>query len=234
MNYKAKTFIVIPVYNESAKIKEVITCLKEEGFHNIVVVEDGSKDDSFNNLLKIKGIHLLQHIVNRGQGAAIQTGQKYAIDNKADYVVHFDGDGQHNYKEIEKLLKILIKEDLEIVIGSRFKGKNNESNVPLKKVILLKLGILFTWFTSGGVYTDTHNGFRVMTKEAAQALTISMDRFEHASEILNEIRRKKLKFKEVPVTIHYSEYSKSKGQKISNSINIMLNVLWKDILDIIN
>jgi len=234
MQDKSKIFITIPAYNESGKIKDVVRILHDKGFTNIVVVDDGSKDDTYSRLSSTKGIFLLKHIINRGQGAALQTAQKFALLKGAEHIVHFDADGQHNPDEIMKQVEILQKERCDIVIGSRFLGKDNKSNVPFKKVLLLKMGIIFTWFTSGIRYTDTHNGFRVMTRKGAEKLTITFDRFEHASEILNNIRRQGVSYVEAPVTIEYTEYSKAKGQKISNSINILLNILYKDILDILS
>lgn len=230
---KEKVFIVITAYNVAESISEVVSDLKSKGYKNIIIAEDGSRDNTLEVISKIPDIVILRHIINRGQGAALQTGQEYAANNGAKYIVHFDGDGQHDSNNIEKALQILIDKKLDICIGTRF-GKDAERvNMPLKKVFLLKMGTIFTWFISGISLTDTHNGFRVMTADAAKQLNITMDRFEHASEILDYLKLKKLKYKEIPVKISYTEYSKMRGQKIWNSINIMYNTLLKKINDIL-
>jgi len=120
------------------------------------------------------------------------------------------------------MLNTLIEGNYDIVLGSRFLQKND---IPLKKRIILKLGIIFTYILSQIWLTDVHNGLRVMTAETAKKLNIQHDRMEHASEILDKIKVLNLKYTEVPVTIHYTEYSMSKGQSISNGINIAFKLI---------
>lgn len=230
---KTKIFIIITAYNVAESIEEVVKDLKQKEYKNIVVVEDGSRDNSLEVISKIPDIIVLPHIINRGQGAALQTGQEYSIKHGAKYIVHFDGDGQHDSEQIEKAVRILEENNLEMCIGTRFGKEAERVNMPFKKVLLLKLGIIFTWFVSGIVLTDTHNGFRVLTADAAKKIVITMDRFEHASEILDYLKLNKIKYKEIPVKISYTEYSKMRGQKIWNSINIMFNTLLKKFNDIL-
>jgi glycosyltransferase involved in cell wall biosynthesis len=226
---KDEVFIVIPAYNVAESVGEVVAGLRQQGFNQIVVTEDGStRDNTYEVLQKVPGIYLLKHTINRGQGAALQTGQSFALDHGAKYIVHFDSDGQHPVDEIENLLAPLISGNYDIALGSRFIGEQ-KSNVPLKKKILLRVGILITWFISGIWLTDTHNGFRAMTADAARKIKITMDRFEHPSEMLDLIKFHHLRYKEVPVTITYTDYSKLNGQKISNSINIVLNTVSRKL-----
>ena len=218
----SQVYITIPLYNDSKMILKVIKSLKDKGYNNIVVVDDGSKDNGYDVVKKNTDVIVTKHIINRGQGAALQTAMEIAIDKGAKYIVHFDSDGQHDVKDIDHMLDTLIEGKYDIVLGSRFLQKND---IPLKKRIVLKLGILFTYLLSQIWLTDVHNGLRVMTAETAKKLNIQHDRMEHASEILDKIKVLNLKYKEVPVTIHYTKYSMSKGQSISNSINIAFKLI---------
>jgi polyprenyl-phospho-N-acetylgalactosaminyl synthase len=220
---KQEIYITIPLYNDSKMILKVIKSLKDKGYNDIVVVDDGSKDNGYGIVKKNTDVIIAKHIINRGQGAALQTGMEIAIEKGAKYIVHFDSDGQHDVKDIDNMLNTLIKGNYDIVLGSRFLQKND---IPLSKRITLKLGIIFTYLLSRIWLTDVHNGIRVITVETAKKLNIQHDRMEHASEILDKIKVLDLKYTEVPATIHYTKYSMSKGQSIFNSINIA----WKLIL----
>ena len=93
--------------------------------------------------------------------------------------------------------------------------------------MVLKLATVFTYLTTGLRMTDAHNGLRAMTRSCAMRIRIRQNRMAHASEIISEIARLKLRFVEVPVTICYSAYSLQKGQKLANSINIVLDLLMR-------
>lgn len=220
---KSQVYITIPLYNDEKMIDKVIKELNKSGYKNIVIVDDGSKDNGYEVAKKNQGVIVTKHIINRGQGAALQTGIEIAIEKGAKYIVNFDSDGQHDSKDLDLMLNTLIEGKYDIVLGSRFLKKNE---IPRSKEILLKGGIIFTYLLSQIWLTDVHNGLRVMTAETAKRLNIRHDRMEHASEILDKVKVLNLKYKEVPVTIHYTEYSMSKGQSIFNSINIA----WKLIL----
>jgi len=217
---KSLVYITIPLYNDEKMILNVIDNLKDNGYKNIVVVDDGSRDNGYDVVRNSNKAIIGKHIINRGQGAALQTGMEIAIDKGAKYIVHFDSDGQHDVKDLDNMLETLVNGKYDIVLGSRFLQENN---IPLSKKILLRGGIIFTYLLSHIWLTDVHNGLRAMTVETAKKLNIQHDRMEHASEILDKIKVLNLKYTEVPVTIHYTEYSMSKGQSIFNSINIA----WK-------
>ncbi len=221
-----KTYIVIAAFNEGKKIGSVVKELLKVGYSNVVVVDDGSSDNTYSVASKA-GAVALQHIVNRGQGAALQTGIDYALEQGADLIVTFDADGQHCVSDIPAMIKPVASGEVDVTLGSRFLGK---SNAPFLKKLVLKGGIIFTRLLSGIKLTDVHNGFRVFSRKAAQKIRINQDRMEHASEILDEIARKKIKYKEIPVTIKYSEYSKAKGQSVFNSIRIALKMIYSKVV----
>ena len=166
----------------------------------------------------------MRHIVNRGQGAALQTGMEYALEEGADVIVHFDADGQHDPSNIAYLIEPILRNQAEVVLGSRFLNSkfqipnskqisNLKSQIPIKKQIILKLAVLHQWFFSGLKVTDNHCGLRAFSRAAAERVKITQDRMSHASEILDQIARHKLKFIEVPVSVKYTDYSLQKGQK---------------------
>lgn len=220
------TWIIIPVYNEGSVIRVVVEeALKS--FENIVCVNDGSTDNTAEEIKKTKA-HLVNHVINLGQGGALQTGIEYALlDPRAKYFVTFDADGQHKLDDVLRMQKLLEKGDHDIILGSRFLGEGN--NIPALKRAILKAAILFTTFTTGLKLTDTHNGLRVFNRNFAEALNIRLRGMSHASEVLSRISIGKFKYTEVPVTIEYTEYSKAKGQSILNLINILFDLFIDSI-----
>lgn len=226
-NYKMKTYIVIAAYNEEKSISKVVVDLKKYGYNDLIIVDDGSKDKTFDVISQLR-VHALQHFMNRGQGAALKTGIDYALIQGADYVVTFDADGQHHANEIKIMIDALKKSKSDVALGSRFL-KKNVSVPPLRK-FMLKLGIFVTWIFYGVKLSDSHNGFRVLSRKAAQKINITSDRMEHASQIVEEIKRNKLKYVEVPVTITYTDYSMAKGQSSWNSIKIGMRMIFRKFL----
>ncbi|MFH0876006.1 MAG: glycosyltransferase family 2 protein [archaeon] len=221
-----KVFIIIAAYNEEKSISKVIKDLKKEGYSNIIVVNDGSSD-STQNKAEDAGAVVLTHVINRGQGAALKTGIDYAIFQGADIVVTFDADGQFLASEIKKVIEPIISDEADIVLGSRFLG--SAKNIPLLKKIILKIGVIFVYLLYGIKVSDSQNGFRAMSRKAAEMININSNRMEHAGEILHEIRQKNLKYKEVPVTVIYSDYAIKKGQNWTHSFGLGLNMILKKL-----
>ncbi len=215
-------FIVIPAYNEEKAIGQTVTEVKKF-YQNVVVVDDGSGDKT-SEAAEMAGATVLRHIINRGQGAAFRTGINYAVSRGADIVVTYDADGQFEAAEIVKMCEPLADGSCDIVLGSRFLSQNK---IPFIKNIVLIPAIFFTRALSGLNLSDTHNGFRAMSREAAEKINIRQDRMAHSSEIIHEIARLKLNSKEIPITVKYTEYSKKKGQKISGAWKILFDLIMK-------
>ncbi len=226
---KKQIYFVIPAYNEDSKIvQEVINKLHKNGYYQVILVDDGSRKKLEDSLSINSKTKILRHEINRGQGAALKTGIDFALKEKnCKYITTFDSDGQHRIEDIPKFIEVLEKNHCDIAIGSRFLHKKSRKKVPLKKRILLKGALFVTLCLSSIKLSDTHNGYRVMNKRAASLIEISMDGFDHASEILDEISKKAIAYKEIPTVIDYTDYSKQKGQKISNSIRILLRMIFK-------
>ncbi len=228
---KNQTYIIIPAYNEGVVIKKTIQDLQNAGYLNIVVVDDCSTDNTFAQAQEA-GVMVLRHLINRGQGASLRTGIEYVRENfSPEIIVTFDADGQHQPKDIPKLTQPLINNEADIVLGSRFLKKNSTTNITTARKIMLKFAILFTNIISGIKLTDTHNGFRALNKKAYQSIKITRRGMEHASEIIDEIRKRNLRFTEVPVHIIYSDYSKNKGQATGNFVKLGIKVILHKILN---
>ncbi len=197
--------------------------------NHVVVVDDGSLDAT-SDAARQAGAMVLRHIINRGQGAALETGKIFALKNlDAEIIVHFDADGQMEGQEIPTLLEPIIMGRADVVLGSRFLGKE-AINMPWFRRLMLKVGTLFTMFFSGIRVTDSHNGFRALSRKAAQEIEITLDRMAHASEILDLIVAKRLRYVEVPVTIRYSITSLAKGQTTLKAMLSVFDMLKKRIV----
>ncbi|HWQ27111.1 MAG TPA: glycosyltransferase family 2 protein [Chlorobaculum sp.] len=221
MEQNRDVWILIAAYNEGSVIGEVVRELRGQ-FSNVAVVDDGSSDRTGDIALEA-GAHVIRHPINLGQGAAIQTGLTYGLSRGADYLVTFDADGQHRIEDVKSMFEVVKKFDLDVACGSRFLGSTEA--MPTSRRILLKLAILFTRFTTGVKVTDAHNGLRVFSARGAKQISITQNRMAHASEIIEQIAARKLTMQEVPVTIKYTAYSLQKGQKITNSLSIIMDLL---------
>ena len=220
-----EVWLVVPVYNEGQVIEEVVRHARQT-FPNIVCVDDGSRDDSADRI-RAGGATLVQHPVNLGQGAAIQTGIEYARKQPgAKYFVTFDADGQHRVEDVLTMLERLRSEEVDIVVGTRFLGDVQES-VPLIKRIVLKTVVLLSRRTRRLGLTDAHNGLRVFNNKVADEMNITLNGMGHASEIVELIDARKWRVTEEPVTILYTEYSMSKGQSLINGVNILFDTMLK-------
>ncbi len=210
--------MVVPSYNEASVLEQTVQGLI--GFApNIVLVDDGSSDDTPRVAASLP-VHYLRHVVNLGQGAALQTGIDYSLNAGASYIVTFDADGQMCPGQVAKVCAALRQHDVDVALGSRFLPESlNE--IPKFRRSVLRLATWFTARTTGLKLTDTHNGFRAFTRKAALKIRLRQNRMAHASEILQQIQSHNLSYVEVPVDIRYTRYSRQKGQSAINGLNIL-------------
>ncbi|MDA3855178.1 MAG: glycosyltransferase family 2 protein [Candidatus Woesearchaeota archaeon] len=222
---QSKILIAMPAYNEAKVIFDVIKDIKKEGYKNILVIDDCSKDDTF-NVAKKAGATVLKHVVNRGAGAATNTGLIYAKRNNYDYIVFIDSDGQHSPKEIKKL--ILHANKYDVVIGSRMVG--SLKNMPFQRRAVNFAGSFITYLIFGLFVRDSQSGFKVFSRNAINKINISFDRYEFCSEIIGEIYKNKLSYKEIPIKIIYSTHSLGKidsGQSVFNGFKMILRFIFR-------
>mgnify|MGYP000845740969 FL=1 len=217
------TWLVIPLYNEATVVREVVSRAREI-FPYIVAVDDGSKDDSAREAAAAGAI-VVRHPINLGQGAALQTGFSYVLEQtNADYVVTFDADGQHSASDAAAMVAAAREEGLAVVLGSRF--LEGPSPVGWLKRLILRTAAAVSSHTSGMRLTDAHNGLRVIRRDLLAQLDLRQNRMAHASEIIRQIGATRLPWREFPVHIVYTEYSRSKGQSLWNSVNILVDLLF--------
>ena len=221
MEASETTWMVIPAFNEGEVLREAVQPLLREGYR-VVVVDDGSSDATIEQLAGLP-VHSCRHVINLGQGAALQTGIDYALEMGASFIVTFDADGQHRAEDVGAILKPLVRGEREVTLGSRFQKGGGAPGIPALRRVLLRSGAMFSRIVLRLQVTDMHNGLRGFTAAAARKLEITQNRMAHATQILGQIRRHRIRYEEVPVTIRYTEYSMGKGQGLSN----LLNVLWE-------
>lgn len=214
-------WVVVPVFNEDQVVASVVDEVLES-FPNVVCVDDGSSDRSVAEVLRTCA-HLVRHPTNLGQGAALQTGLTYALMQPgAHYFVTFDSDGQHRVEDVRAMVEVARTGSADVVLGSRFLVAHKD--VPVLKRAVLRVAVALSTANRQLHLTDAHNGLRVFSRPAAQGLRITMNGMAHASEIVSYLARTKLRVKEIPVSIRYTEYSRSKGQSLVNGVNILFDL----------
>ncbi len=214
------TFVIIPAYNEATVLRGTVEDVLRTGAH-VVVVDDCSSDDTA-TCLRGLAVTVLRHSANFGQGAALQTGIEYALQKKARYLVTFDADGQHTSDDIAPLLRALIDDERDIVLGSRFIGE--AIGMTRARKLLLAVALVFVKLTTRLHLSDPQNGLRAIRAEAMGALTITQNRMAHASEMLRHIREARLSYAEVPCVVRYTDYSRKKGQSALGSVDILFEL----------
>jgi len=220
-------WIIVPSFNEAEVVCSTVQPLLDANY-NVVVVDDGSVDNTV-QVLSGTSAHVCRHIVNLGQGAALQTGISYALKSGAEYIVTYDADGQHSPDDVSAILEPLLNGGYDVALGSRFKLGGNALNIPAVRARMLRAAAVLTNIGLGLQVTDTHNGYRAFTAKAASQLNITQNRMAHAGQILKQIRVLGLRYTEVPVNIRYTSYSLAKGQRMSNYFNI----LWESMMELL-
>ncbi len=214
-----RIWVVIAAYNEARVIARVVGEVARRGYR-VVVVDDGSADDTADRAAAAAAV--VRHPVNLGQGAALQTGIDYALQQGADVIVTFDADGQHRAADIERMVAALRAAPADFALGSRFLG--DAIALSTARRLLLRAATVFTQLTTGLRLTDTHNGLRAMTRRGAESIRLRQNRMAHASEILAQIAASGLPYVEVPVRIEYTAYSLAKGQRLGDALAILLDL----------
>jgi glycosyltransferase involved in cell wall biosynthesis len=217
-------FVIIPSYNEDAGVVRQTLLPLIAQHYTIVIVDDGSPGDTFAHFSDLP-VFYLRHSVNLGQGAALQTGMEFAKRKGATYVVHFDADGQHPAAGLSQLLAPLRAGTADVVLGSRFLRREDESNIPpIRKVVLTAARAVNGLFT-GMWLSDAHNGLRALNQQALAVIQLTENRQAHATEILYQIRRNRLRAVEVPSSVTYTAYSRSKGQSSMNAFSVLVDLI---------
>ncbi len=218
-----KISCVIPAFNEEKHILEVIRSVGKY-VDEVIVVDDCSCDNTA-KIAQKEGAIILQHIINRGQGASLESGNRYAIKNGADIIVHFDADNQFSAEEIKDLVAPILSGESEAVLGSRFLDK--KSKLPyFKEKVIMPLARLVNKVFFDIRLSDPQSGFRALNRATVKKIKIENDGMAHCSEILYQLFKNKIKIIEVPITVTYHEY----GQSFSGGLKIIKDLLIKKII----
>jgi len=212
----------VPAYNESAKIAEVIADLKRNGYQDIVVIDDGSVDNTGAIAEKL-GVVVLRHIVNRGLGAALGTGFAYARSQNLDVLVTFDSDGQHQASDILRLVEPIKNGQADVVIGSRWV---DSSKMPILRRFYNFASNILTFVLYGVSTTDSLSGLRAFSQKSVEVISIRTNKMEVSNEFFQEISRNHLRYMEVPIRAIYTDYSRANSKNlINNPLPIVINML---------
>jgi glycosyltransferase involved in cell wall biosynthesis len=206
---KPDVYILIAAYLEGPSIHSVISEIYMKGYDKVIVVDDGSTDNTYSELLRTNGVLVTKHIINRGKGAAIRTGMEIAKDLNAEVVVTMDADGQHNPKNIGALVKKVL-DGFDVALGTR--TKDLENMPPIKRVANL-IGNISSMIIFGISVSDSQCGFRAYSRKAVEKIRTTADRYGYDPEVLKEIKRHKLTYAEVPVDAIYTKHSQTKAER---------------------
>ena len=219
---KNKTFIVIPAKDESSRITQVISKTLDEGFTNILVVDDGSSDDTSRIASAFADVTVLKHWINLGPGASTYTGIKYALSQGAEMVVTIDADNQHDTADIYRLVDEMYHNNYDMVLGSRFLKQNQ---IPKSRIFYNKIGNFVSYFITGVYLTDSQSGIKALSRSFCQFLEIKHNGFEFCIEIIKQAKIVNAKIKEIPVNVTYTKETMQKGQNLITGFNMVARLL---------
>jgi len=216
---KPRVIAAIPCFNEERFIGSVV--LKTKRYvDKVLVIDDGSADASA-EVAKDAGATVYRHECNKGYGAAIRTALQKGKEQKADILVVIDGDGQHDPKDIPRLVKPILDDGVDVVVGSRFLGGSQK--VPFYRRLGQRALTAVTNLGSGHKLSDSQSGFRAYSAEALKVLNLSESGMSVSSEIQFAISKSGLKVTEVPISVSYID--KAKRNPLGHGMSILSRVL---------
>ncbi|OED30158.1 glycosyltransferase family 2 protein [Methanosphaera sp. WGK6] len=221
-------YIILSCYNEEETLEDVVTNLVTRGF-KVLIIDDGSKDNSPKIARKLVKkyspmVYHYRHAINIGLGGAIQTGIKAALSKNADIMITFDADGQHNPDDLYNMYPPLQNGEADIVIAAR-----DFNDMPTGRRFGNTVMNQITYIFQGKMVKDSQSGLRAFTADTARKLQLKSPQYGVSSEIIGEIKRRKLKLKEVPMTTIYDQRTIEKGTNTLVGIKIILEFLNETI-----
>ena len=221
---KRDTYVVLPAYNEATRIQPVIEAIAEKGY-NMVIVNDGSTDNTLDVILDCKRkypsqIHIYSLMINRGVGVATQTGFEAVSKFNPKYIVSMDSDGQHSADDLDNVIKPLVTGEAQAVIGVRPLKDMPRSRNYANAIMNLLTRIFYRVNVS-----DSQTGFRAITEEALEKISINATGYLISSEFIREINDNDIPFAEVPIETIYTPETQAKGTNVSVAIKILLQMI---------
>ena len=221
---KDATYVVLPAYNEATRIRPVIEAIAEKGY-NMVIVNDGSSDNTLDVILESKRkypdkVHVYSLLINRGVGIATQTGFDAVLKYNPKYIVSMDSDGQHSADDLDNVIMPLVKSEAQAVIGVRPLEDMPRSRNYANAIMNLLTRIFYRVDVS-----DSQTGFRAITREALDKISINATGYLISSEFIREINDNNIPFAEVPIETIYTPETQAKGTNVSVAIKILLQMI---------
>jgi len=225
--------VLMPAYNEEGRLARTLAELAADAADRasltVFLVDDGSTPPIDELAVRVPGLRLVlaRHAVNLGQGAALETARRLALDPRwqpegggFEAFVTMDSDGQHRGADVLAVAHAVVA-GADVALGDRFAGG---SDVPRSRRVLLGLARAFERATTGARLSDAHNGLRAFGPRALAGMRIRQNRMAHATEITRHISKDKLRVVEVPVSVRYTEESRAKGQRASGAVAIVVDL----------
>ena len=217
-----RVLIVIPAYNEEGNIERVVNNLVENyPQYDYVVINDCSKDNTL-EILQKNQFNYINLPVNLGIGGAVQTGYKYALEHDYDMAVQIDGDGQHDPSYLSSLVDAMLKENADMVIGSRFIKNEGFQSTFMRRVGITYFTKIIKWLTKETI-TDPTSGFRLANKEVIKIFAKDYPRDYPEPESIVALLKQNKKVIEVPVQMKERQGGES-SIKVWNSVYYMIKV----------
>lgn len=217
--------VIVPAFNEGGRVSSTINNLSDY-FKNILVIDDGSIDNTLEECIDSLSTFVLHHPFNCGQGRALHTGIKFFLEKtNFEYVITFDADGQHFPIDAVKMLNFAIFNKFDAVFGSRFLNSSSVDEIPLIRRIILKMANYFERIFVGVKLTDSHNGLRVLSRKSCELLKrMKSSEMAHATEFAKLLKNNAIHIAEFPVKVDYSSKIK-KSQSPLSSLNIISDLI---------
>jgi glycosyltransferase involved in cell wall biosynthesis len=195
-----KLAVIIPAYNEAGRIASTIGGIRKISKADIIVISDGSTDSTVNEA-KAEGALVVELPFNLGYGAALQTGFKYALEKGYRFAVQMDADGQHDPSAIQSLIEPVLKNEVDIALGSRFLGGSD-----YKAPFIRRIGKFFfagiVRLVTGRKVTDPTSGFQALNKKVMELYASNLYPVDYPdADVIIMLHRRGIRFKEVPVTM---------------------------------
>ena len=224
MEDKNATFVVLPAYNEATRIRPVLEDIARKGY-NMVLVNDGSSDNTLEVIKQVKKefpdkIHIFSLLINRGVGIATQTGFEAVLKFNPKYIVSMDSDGQHSADDLDEVIKPLVTGEAQAVIGVRpFK------DMPKSRSFANSIMNLLTRIFYRVNVSDSQTGFRAITVDALDKISINATGYLISSEFIREVNDNNIPFAEVPIQTIYTPETQAKGTNITVAFKILLQMI---------
>ena len=221
---KNETYVVLPAYNEATRIQPVLESIAEKGY-NMVIVNDGSTDNTLDVILESKRkypnqIHVFSLMINRGVGVATQTGFDAVLNFNPKYVVSMDSDGQHSADDLDNVIRPLVVGEAQAVIGVRPLEDMPRSRNYANSIMNFLTKIFYRVDVS-----DSQTGFRAITRDALDKITINATGYLISSEFIREIHDNEISFAEVPIETIYTPETQAKGTNVVEALKILIQMI---------